>query len=602
MNNPRKAKQKLKNKIPRYNLNLEPVPNKYHPENERYVEGLVFMVVVIIFTSLVIGVAFILFTVCRVACKRCQGDIEDSESFNPDGKGNYVCGLVFLTLYFTAVSTILIIGNVGYFNNSLDSNELISTFANQMQTNVQTLKSNLITLNDAQLQDYIQKYGVKMSFDINSLNNNVIPEAQNILTQSEGNADKMKSLEIGVFVWVFITFGFGLLFIILSCISLSKNWQRVALFNGIFSFFIIATTVSLVAMKHGQLIYMVDFCEQMIQISEEGQLPTIGTGISKYLSCLSQDSSSIVTTLGYQGSIEYQKGIILSNEKLQQLGSPNVIYTLPDLVNVMSNNATLSIDNTLKNWASTLDQISQTNQLVSDLTSCQILQQYAKRQNNEYCSDGYFYMWFVYSGVIAITFYYIFMALLSVKMNIYLNQLINYDATNYPQQNSFEIDKMGNVGSNDYLGERSRVNYSGKQKYTSQDLDNEEEVDSLVKKPRKYNNNDLSFSNNAGSSTARKSKVLDTFAKTMDYTGKNTELDLTKENSATSKRGKKGHQKQQSYDQDDDFDMGKSSDSIEVTDNEIGRPSLFDARDISTIKKKDKKQKTKQKRDSSYDY
>lgn len=71
----------------------------------------------------------------------------------------------------------------------------------------------------------------------------------------------MNNLEIGVFVWVFLTFAIGFLVLILNCVSMNKDWASVALLNGLVSFFMIGVTVVLVAMKHGQLIYLVDFCE-----------------------------------------------------------------------------------------------------------------------------------------------------------------------------------------------------------------------------------------------------------------------------------------------------------------------------------------------------
>ena len=79
----------------------------------------------------------------------------------------------------------------------------------------------------------------------------------------------MNALEIGVFVWVFLSFAIGLLFLILNCVSMSKNWAGVSLANGLISFFMIGVTIALVAMKHGQLIYLVDFCEQMISIDTQ---------------------------------------------------------------------------------------------------------------------------------------------------------------------------------------------------------------------------------------------------------------------------------------------------------------------------------------------
>ena len=54
-------------------MNLEPVPNKFRPEDDGYYEGIVYMVFVIFFTAALIGFAFILFTICRLGCKKCGG-------------------------------------------------------------------------------------------------------------------------------------------------------------------------------------------------------------------------------------------------------------------------------------------------------------------------------------------------------------------------------------------------------------------------------------------------------------------------------------------------------------------------------------------------
>ena len=72
----------VKNKIPRYNMNLEPVPNTFKPEVTGYSEGIVYMVFVILFAAAVFFLAFLLFTISRLAFKKCGGFIKTEEVEN----------------------------------------------------------------------------------------------------------------------------------------------------------------------------------------------------------------------------------------------------------------------------------------------------------------------------------------------------------------------------------------------------------------------------------------------------------------------------------------------------------------------------------------
>eukprot|EP00347_Sterkiella_histriomuscorum_P000404 403375994 len=568
----------MKNKIPRYDLDLDSVPNKYRPEDSGYIQGLIYMTFVILFAAAIFILAFILFTGCRLVFKKCGGQIkqEDVENFNPDTKRSFVCGFILLSGFFMATSTILIIGNVGYFKSAMQSTDQIDSQANQLANNLQTLRQNLQTLNDASLQDYIQKYKVKMNFDVNLIDSQVTPDVNIIQSNSQGNQKKMNALEIGVFVWVFLSFAIGLLFLILNCVSMSKNWAGVSLANGLISFFMIGVTIALVAMKHGQLIYLVDFCEQMISIDTQSQIPTIGSGISRYLSCIPYNSTSILTTIGYQGSIEYQKGIILCNERLQTFGNDNAITTLEEL-------------------------------------NFQI-------QNS---SPGYYYQWYLYSGVIALALYFMLLTYQSLRLSIYISIHIQYESLNYAkQQNSFDIDKMHqNMESYHYNqtkpsmgGQRSMY----KLNQTTDDYPSDNE--SLMKKGRKSNMNgltsnsgaaniDMSFNtyNNISNNQTKKTRISDnTGGKKQDYSNLNN-LDLTKEFSSHSKNDKKKqgfknsklNSKGASYD-NEDLDLLKSSDSVlDYTHGGGDRSNIFEAKDISSIKKKEKGNKRQQRREVS---
>jgi len=115
----------VKNEVPRYNMQLQPVTNTYHPEDPNYMQGIIYMVFVIMFTGGLFVFAFVVFAVCRVCFKRCGGselNEQEIEEFNPDRRSNYVAGVVFLAIFLIGCSAITLIGDIGYFQSALESN------------------------------------------------------------------------------------------------------------------------------------------------------------------------------------------------------------------------------------------------------------------------------------------------------------------------------------------------------------------------------------------------------------------------------------------------------------------------------------------------
>lgn len=84
-------------------------------------EGLIYMVFVIMFAGALVFVAFFLFLTCRVCFKKCGANINeaDIEEFNPERKTNFVVGVVLLTFLLIGASVICIIGDIGYLNSAL---------------------------------------------------------------------------------------------------------------------------------------------------------------------------------------------------------------------------------------------------------------------------------------------------------------------------------------------------------------------------------------------------------------------------------------------------------------------------------------------------
>ncbi len=91
------------------------------------------------------------------------------------------------------------------------------------------------------------------------------------------------------------------------------------------------STSVLFAFAHFRLVYSLDYCEQIIQVTDQNRIPTIGTGVATALSCMPDDANDFSSSLSYKLYNEYQKCLILSNDRLFDL-SPNAtaLTTLSD--------------------------------------------------------------------------------------------------------------------------------------------------------------------------------------------------------------------------------------------------------------------------------
>jgi hypothetical protein len=70
-----------------------------------------------------------------------------------------------------------------------------------------------------------------------------------------------------------------------------------------------------------RLIYMLDYCEQALHVTESSYdwKPQPSTGIAYPFSCIKPEPRSYANTLAYQLNNEYQKGLILCNDRLTEL-------------------------------------------------------------------------------------------------------------------------------------------------------------------------------------------------------------------------------------------------------------------------------------------
>ena len=71
------------------------------------------------------------------------------------------------------------------------------------------------------------------------------------------------------------------------------------------------------------------------------------------------EPTSYAATLGYQFNLEYQKVLILANNRLQSLNYTQVVSSLGDLQILMNQTQPLSVDIKFQNWFTILGQINQ---------------------------------------------------------------------------------------------------------------------------------------------------------------------------------------------------------------------------------------------------
>lgn len=130
-------------------------------------------------------------------------------------------------------------------------------------------------------------------------------------TQSYTN--RLYKFSLGVFIGILCLFLLGLILLLFDFFALPNAKPNLAGTSYVLSFFLTGVCVLLLACKNTEFIYMLDACEQVIQITDLNEIPQNGKGISNYLSCLSSAANIDISTLGYQCYAEYNKGLNLVN-------------------------------------------------------------------------------------------------------------------------------------------------------------------------------------------------------------------------------------------------------------------------------------------------
>ena len=79
------------------------------------------------------------------------------------------------------------------------------------------------------------------------------------------------------------------------------------------------STAILFSFAHFRLAYTLDYCEQIIEVTDQNKIPALGTGVANALSCLPSEANTYVSQLNYKFYTEYQKGLIICNDRIVEL-------------------------------------------------------------------------------------------------------------------------------------------------------------------------------------------------------------------------------------------------------------------------------------------
>lgn len=107
----------LKNELPRHHLggSFEILPTRYAPEDDTYLSGLIYSMLIPVWCSLLLALIFLIFVIGRFLCKRCDAVMtERDEAFKPDNRIRYLLGTSIITLVTLAAAAGLIFGGLGY--------------------------------------------------------------------------------------------------------------------------------------------------------------------------------------------------------------------------------------------------------------------------------------------------------------------------------------------------------------------------------------------------------------------------------------------------------------------------------------------------------
>lgn len=84
------------------------------------------------------------------------------------------------------------------------------------------------------------------------------------------------SYELGVFIGICILSGFILLSLLIICGSLSKTSPCTSIINATFTLFLMFVSAVAFGFVHFRLVYMLDYCEQVFEVTDINQIPAIG--------------------------------------------------------------------------------------------------------------------------------------------------------------------------------------------------------------------------------------------------------------------------------------------------------------------------------------
>lgn len=170
--------------------------------------------------------------------------------------------------------------------------------------------------------------------------------ASKIETSASQFQSDSSTFELGMLIGVFGVGGFLVLGLLIKCVSIGKRASpAMSICNATLNLFLMLGISVMFCLTHFRLLYMLDYCEQVFEITYDNEIPAKGKGIGKHISCMPDEQTQFAAQLVYFLNTEYQKGLVICNDRLQDLSKSNpIVSSYTELRDLVSQSDALKLD------------------------------------------------------------------------------------------------------------------------------------------------------------------------------------------------------------------------------------------------------------------
>jgi hypothetical protein len=272
----RKAMRALidfKNSIPRHDLtDFDIMSTNFAPEDSSYLQGIIYSQLILLWCVALLIVIFFIFVIGRYACGKCDAQQVTREEIGPNLYGekfSFLCLGGLLGLFLAGTVAVTLFGNIGYLQQSNAAQDSLDAQSKNLTDDIAMVKVNAKAFNDLFFtEDYRKKFGQKPQFDIDQISTVLLKKGQDIRTSSADYLKQVSTFEGALFITITVVCGLLLLVQLLQWISLPKTSLCLSSTSATCSLFLMIAISAVFTAVCFRLVYTLDFCEQVFQITD----------------------------------------------------------------------------------------------------------------------------------------------------------------------------------------------------------------------------------------------------------------------------------------------------------------------------------------------